>query len=149
MPSARLSKALAFLDTFKTFDADANIALRSPDCRHTFAPASLGLPEKTNEQFHAHIAGIHKSVVGMTVTPQYIYEGGDHVTIHGTGTTVFQDEVMTKNPSADWTYHGEYVFVFTFDENDKISHILEFLDSKKVFEFWDLMKSANMTPVKD
>jgi ketosteroid isomerase-like protein len=143
MPSTRLSKALVFLETFKTFDADANIALRSPDCRHTFAPASLKIPENDNDQFRAHVASLRKSVIGMTVTPKHIFEGGDHVTIHGTGITIFRDEIVARNPSAEWSYFGEYVFVFTFDENDKIKHILECLDSKKVFELWDLLKSAN------
>ncbi|KAJ9601881.1 hypothetical protein H2200_013630 [Cladophialophora chaetospira] len=133
--------ALALLDTFKDLDYEANIALRTPDCRHSFAPGSLGIKDKNNEQFAAHIKSLQKTIHGIPVTAKQVFEGGNQVTVWATGDTRFREDVMALEPNLDWTYQGEYIFLFTFNEaGDKVQHILEFLDSKKVEEARGLLR---------
>lgn len=51
------------------------------------------------------------------------------------------DELEREGGS--WTYHGEYMFVFVFDEAGKeIERIVEFIDSTK---FGDVMKMIERT----
>ena len=144
MPSKQYQVALAFLDAFKDMDYETSVALRTPNCRHTFAPASLNMKEKTNEDFAAHVKNMQGVVGGIPVTPKQIFEGNNQVTIWATSETIFQEKVKASNPSLDWTYEGEYIFVLSFNEaGDKIQHILEFLDSKKVEEMRALLMEAS------
>ncbi len=146
MESHQRQVALALLDTFKNLDYEANVALRTPDCRHSFAPASLGIKEKNNEQFAAHLQSMQKTVEGIPVTAKQIFEGNNQVTIWATGDTKFRAEVKAAEPEVDWTYQGEYIFIFTFNEaGNKIQHILEFLDSKKVEDARKLLSIAAST----
>lgn len=139
--SKELQTALAFLDSFKTLDYERNVSLRTPDCIHTFGPTSLKITEKTNEQFAAHLKSLQPKIVGIPVTPKQIFEAKGQVVIWATGEGKFRDEVKALDPTADWTYYGEYMFVFTFnEEGDKIKHVLEFLDSKKVEGMRELVK---------
>ena len=143
MGSQQRQIALALLDTFTNLDYEANVALRTPDCRHSFAPASLGILEKSNEQFAAHIKSMQKNIEGIPVTAKQIFEGNNQVTIWATGDTKFKEEVKAAEPQLDWTYQGEYIFIFTFNgAGDRIQHILEFLDSKKVEDARKLLSIA-------
>jgi len=143
MSSIQHRTALAFLDTFKDLDYEANVALRTPDCRHVIAPASLGYTEKTNEQFAKHLKSMQKSIKAIPVTPKQVFEGSNSITVWATSETIFQEDVKARDSSLDWTYEGEYMFVFAFNETgDKIQHILEFIDSKKVEQMRKLLPNA-------
>ncbi|EXJ64791.1 hypothetical protein A1O7_01129 [Cladophialophora yegresii CBS 114405] len=135
--------ALAFLDSFRNLDYEANISLRTPDCQHYFAPASLGIERKNNEQFRSHVKSLQNVIEGIHVTTKDIYEGNHQITVWATGKTKFKETAKASDPGLDWTYEGEYVFIFTFDRaGERIQQILEFLDSKKVEEVRRLIRVA-------
>ncbi|ETI28735.1 hypothetical protein G647_01186 [Cladophialophora carrionii CBS 160.54] len=141
--SKQRQTALALLDTFKDLDYEANIALRTADCQHTFAPASLGIGAKNNEQFESHMKSVQRVIEGIPVTAKQIYEGNNQITVWATGRTKFKEAAKASDPDLDWSYEGEYIFIFTFnDAGDRIQHILEFLDSKKVEEARRLIQIA-------
>ncbi|KIW72682.1 hypothetical protein, variant [Phialophora macrospora] len=146
MTSKQRQIALAFLDTFESLDYEANLALRTIDCRHSFAPASLGIGEKSNEQFESHLKSLQKTIEGIPVTAKQIFEGNNQITVWATSDTKFKAVAKARDPDLDWTYQGEYIFIFTFnDAGDKIQHILEFLDSKKVEEARRLFRVSEGT----
>ena len=144
MTSIQRQIALAFCESFENLDAEANVALRSPDCRHEFGPSSMNMGEpRTNDQFIAHVSSLKETLTGIPVTPKEIFECGSHVTIWATSTATFRDEVKDADPDVDWSYHGEYMFVLVFNQaGDKIERIIEFLDSKKVAEVRALQARA-------
>jgi hypothetical protein len=138
--------ALAFLETFKDLNYEANISLRATDCRHSFAPGSLGIKDKNNEQFASHVKSLQQIIKGIPVSVKQIFGGSNEITIWATSETLFREEVKERNPSLRWKYEGEYIFVLTLDDaGEKIQHILEFLDSKKVEEVRTLMQVAKAT----
>ena len=47
--------ATSFLEVFDKFSAEAHLALRAIICMHIFAPTSLGVPTKSNEEFVSHL----------------------------------------------------------------------------------------------
>ncbi|KAH0836290.1 hypothetical protein FOPE_04499 [Fonsecaea pedrosoi] len=134
MTSIQRSIAIAFLDTFKDLDLEANLALRTADCVHTIAPATLGVrPNMSNHDFGAHLLSLKEFILAIPVTPKKIYEGGNLVTVWATSETTFREQAKDKDSTVDWSYEEEYIFVFTFNQTgDRIQHILEFVDSKKV-----------------
>lgn len=145
MTSPQRQTALAFLETFQDLDVDANLALRAPDCVHQMAPASLGNPADgmNNDQFGAHCRGLKLILAHLPVAPKQVfhYPGSNIVTIWATSEATFRPEVM--DDELQWEYHGEYVFVFTLNQNgDRIQHIVEFLDSQKVAQVGVLLKRA-------
>ncbi|KIW30681.1 uncharacterized protein PV07_06401 [Cladophialophora immunda] len=144
MASIQRRTAIAFLDTFKDLDLESNLALRTPDCVHTIAPATLNMkPSMSNEQFAAHLLSLKEKISAIPVTPKEIFEGGNLVTIWATSKTTFREEGKDEDLTVDWSYDGEYIFVFTFNQaGDKIQYILEFLDSKKVDKARGLLERA-------
>ncbi|KIX93275.1 uncharacterized protein Z520_10918 [Fonsecaea multimorphosa CBS 102226] len=151
MASLQRRVAIAFLDTFKDLDIESNLALRTPDCVHTMAPATLGMKSMSNAEFASHLSSLKEKISAIPVTPKEIFEGGNLITVWATSTTTFRDEVKDEDLTVDWSYEGEYIFVFTFNQSgDKIQHILEFLDSKKVDKARTLLQRAgrNLEPRK-
>ncbi|KAI5369035.1 hypothetical protein J4E82_010188 [Alternaria postmessia] len=47
--------ATSFLEAFDKLSAEAHLALRADICMHIFAPTSLGVPTKSNEEFASHL----------------------------------------------------------------------------------------------
>lgn len=142
-------KALAFLATFEHLDADANVALRAPDCRHTMAPTSLNAPQGlTNEQFHNHLTSLQSVIASLSVTVKEIFavEGSSQVTVWATSEATFRPEAMDdelEKEGGSWMYRGEYMFVFVFDEaGERIERIVEFIDSMKFGEVMALIERA-------
>lgn len=146
MASQQRQTALAFLDTFENLDLESNLSFRTDDCRHTMAPESMGYgPEKTNEEFAEHFKGIAQLVGAFPVTPKEIFEheGSNQITIWATGEAIFRDGVKDGDPSVDWSYHGEYMFVFVLNEDGtKIKRLIEFIDSKNVAAVQPLLARA-------
>lgn len=141
--SSQRAAALAFLDSFDKLDGDANIALRAPNCRHTMAPTSLGFsPNMTNEQWAAHLNSTKQVLTSFPVMAKEIFESGNQVTVWATSEAVFREDAKDDEDGVDWTYHGEYMFVFLFDGDGKIERIVEFLDSVKVVQVGALIERA-------
>ncbi|KAK5062613.1 hypothetical protein LTR84_004686 [Exophiala bonariae] len=147
------SIALAFCQAFEKLDVDALVALRTPDCRHTIAPAaSLSFvtdPEMSNEQWAAHFSFLKDILASFPVTPLEIFEGTKweatsggqsqevaSVTIWAFSEAIFLQEAKDNDePKTDWKFRGEYVFVLVLNEaGDRIQRILEFVDSKGLME---------------
>ena len=146
MASIQRSIALAFLQSFQELDLDSNLALRTPGCLHTMAPASLNFPPSmTNEQWAAHLLSIKSILATLPVAAKEIFEheGSNQVTIWATSNATFREEAKDEDSGLDWSYHGEYVFVLLLNQaGDKIERIFEFLDSKKVVELGVLIERA-------
>ena len=145
MTSPQRQTALAFLDTFRNLDVDANLALRAPDCVHQMGPASLGYSPDgmNNDQFGEHFRGLQPLISHFPVAPKQIFHspGSNIVTIWATSEAQFQQEAM--DDELEWEYHGEYLFVFTLNQTgDRIQHIVEYLDSQKVVQVSKLLKRA-------
>lgn len=137
--------ALAWCASFQDLDADANLALRTPDCIHNFAPASLNMPSLSNDQFAVHIQDLKAILSSFPVTPKQIFaqEGSRQVAIWATSDARFREEVKSVDPKLNWSYYGEYMFVLQlYRAGDKIEQIAEFLDSKKVLDLGEVMTKA-------
>jgi hypothetical protein len=130
--------ALAFCASFQHLDLDANLALRTSDCTHIFAPASLKMsPSMNNEQWAAHAQSLKAILSSFPVEAKEIFaqEGSNHITIWATSDARFRDDVKDEESGLDWSYYGEYIFVLQLNQaGDKIQRIVEFLDSKKVID---------------
>ena len=152
MESPQVRTALAWLDTFATLDGEVNIALRTQDCRHTMAPASMGYKsDMTNDQWATHLDTIKPLLSAFPVTAKEVLtsEGSNIVSVWATSEAIFKDEVKESDASVGWRYEGEYLFVFTMNaKGDRIERILEFIDSKKVAEIQVLMAKAKQNLAK-
>ena len=146
MASVQRSIALAFCQAFEDIDVDAHLALRTPDCRYTLAPASLNYPPSmTNEQWGAYMSTLKQVITKLPVTVKEIFEheGSNQVTIWATSTTTFREEAKDEDPGVDWSYDGEYIFVLVMTQaGDKIERVIEFLDSARVVEAKKLLERA-------
>lgn len=146
MASTQEETALAFLRTFETLDLKTNLALRTDDCRHDMAPASMGFPSgKTNEQFAEHFNRVTSLMSAFPVTPKEIFahDGSNQVTIWATSNAIFREEVKGDDATVDWTYQGEYMFNLFFETGStKIKRIIEFIDSQRVAQVMGLIERA-------
>ena len=146
MPSQRHATAMAFIGDFATLDVVTMLSRRTPDCIHSFSPASLGMSPKDNTQFGDHVTRIRGVLSSFPVTPTTVFEdeAQNTIIVHATSQAVFHDEVKDDSlKDEEWTYRGEYVFMLTMDESgERISSLTEFLDSKGTEKVWGLMKRA-------
>ena len=148
MASIQRTTAMAFLHSFQDLDGESNLALRTPGCSHTMAPASMNfLPTMTNEQWAAHLSSMKQILAALPVTAKEIFEhpGSNQVTIWATSNATFRQEAKDEgeDEGCDWSYHGEYIFILLFNQaGDKIERIVEFIDSKKVAELGTLLARA-------
>ncbi|KAF2877585.1 hypothetical protein BDV95DRAFT_472922, partial [Massariosphaeria phaeospora] len=125
--------AITFLAAFNDLDGSAHVALRTPDCQHFFAPASLNLVSpKSNEEFKAHLTNLHAVMEHFPVAAKeiHVHDSGPNsqVIIWATGTPAFRAEAI--DDEEDWNVTNEYMFILDFDESQKIKRIVEFLDAK-------------------
>jgi hypothetical protein len=143
--STRIETAKKFIDCFRTLDGNEFARLKTLDCLHYFAPASLGMPEfKSSEDFSAHIDTLRNILKAFPVFVNELWDGGSQITIWATSETQFHEQAMDDGLSRHvWSYRGEYVFILEFnDTGGKISRIVEFLDSKATEDLRTLMKRA-------
>ncbi|KAF2475884.1 uncharacterized protein BDR25DRAFT_89219 [Lindgomyces ingoldianus] len=135
MSSALRETATRFISAFKDLSTEDHLALRTSDCLHIFAPASLNLPApQSNDAFAEHLGRLRLIIEHFPVTAKEIHvnEPCHQAVIWATGQPEFRSEVMGKDPIAEsWKYTGEYVFILDLDDTClKIKRIVEFLDSK-------------------
>lgn len=146
MPSQRHATAMAFIGDFATLDVPTMLSRRTPDCIHTFSPASLGMPPKDNTQFGDHVTRLKGVLSSFPVTPTTVFEdeAQNAVIVHATSQAKFHDKVKDDGLTDEqWTFRGEYVFMLTMDESgEKIRSLTEFLDSKGTENVFGLMKRA-------
>ena len=138
--------ASSFLRAFDTLSAKDHLALRAPHCTHIFAPASLSIPPKSNNEFSTHLTNnLVPLLARFPVTPKEIHAhttiSGGQVTLWATGTPEFKKEVMDGEREG-WEYTGEYIFILDVDEEGKIVRVVEFLDSKGTERLRGLVERA-------
>jgi hypothetical protein len=149
MSSPRIETAKLFLAAFSDFSVAASkqLAIRSPDCTHVYAPASLPPPPpQDNEAFEAFLNSLTDIMSGFPATAKEIIdsEKGNAVTIWATSNAQFFDEVKDDGiPASEWEYRGEYVVMLHMDlTGRKINRIVEFVDSKSSDRLWTLIIRA-------
>ncbi|KAI4190464.1 MAG: hypothetical protein L6R41_000769 [Letrouitia leprolyta] len=135
MTSTRIETAKIFLEGFADLSESRHLSVRSEDCMHIFAPASLDPPPpKDNATFAAHLASLREVMAGFPVTPKEIFDSANEktVTVWATSEAKFHKELQDDGLSADeWAYRGEYIFILAMDPSGRQIHrIIEFLDSK-------------------
>jgi hypothetical protein len=143
--SNRIETARRYIDAFRTLDDEEFTRLKTSDCQHYFAPASLGISEpKSNEEFSAHVQNLRGILKSFPVYIKELFDGEKHITIWATSETRFLDQAIDDSiPLEKWAFKGEYIFILEITEDGmKISKIVEFLDSKATEDLRSLMKRA-------
>jgi hypothetical protein len=143
--STRAETVKCFIEAFRTLDAEEFARLKTSDCKHYFAPASVGITEpKSNEDFTAHMQTLRGILKGFPVFIKELFDGEKHVTVWARSETQFLEKAMDDGlPREQWAFKGEYIFIFELTEDGKrISKIVEFLDSKATEDLRALMKRA-------
>lgn len=149
MGSKRLETAKTFIDQFATLDTQALASILAENHTHQFAPASLNVPGPFDKAgLLAHRSRLRNVLTGFPVTAkEYIEsESSNQVTVWATSQTIFRDDAKDDGLSEEeWTYKGEYIFIFSMDETgEKIVRTIEFLDSMGTHDkLLPLMKRAN------
>jgi hypothetical protein len=145
MSSKRVKTALAFLANFETLNSESFASLLTPTYTHIFRPSSQP-PAQNYAQFTAHIKNLQTIIDRFPVWPNEVMEdeSQNRVIVWCGGEAVFKDEFKDEGATVEeWTYKGEYMFVFSLDETrEKIERVMEFLDSKAADHARDLMKRA-------
>lgn len=147
MTSTRVETAKIFLEGFADLSGSRHLSVRTEDCVHIFAPASLNPPPpKDNATFAAHLAGLREVMAGFPVMPKEIIDSANEntVTIWATSEAKFHKELQDDGlPASEWAYRGEYIFILAMDQSGKrIQRIVEFLDSKGTERMWGLVARA-------
>lgn len=135
MESKRLATARKYIDHFATLDGDMLSSILADNYVHEFAPASLDPPGPFDRAGFLEYSGRMRDVMTgfPVVAREYVEsESSNQVTVWATSWTVFRADAMDDGiPQEDWTYRGEYIFMFYMDESgEKVVRCLEFLDGK-------------------
>ena len=147
MTSPRIETAKIFLDAFADLSESRHLSVRSADCTHIYAPASLNpFPPTDNATFAAQLAGVREVMAGFPVTAKEMIDSAEAntVTVWATSEALFHEDVKDDGLSAaEWAFRGEYVFIISMDPSGRrIRRIVEFLDSKGTERMWGLIARA-------
>lgn len=147
MPSKSTETALSYLEGFKTLSPEVFLSVLAPTAIHRFAPASLSPPNPMSPtQFASHLNNLKEVLSGFPVFAKEIFDNDEkgQVTIWATSQAEFKEACKDDGLSEEeWSYRGEYIFIFTLDESkEKIVDIVEFLDSKGTERLRELMVRA-------
>lgn len=155
--------ATSFLAAFTDLSDADHLSLRGPECTQIFAPSSLAVPQKSNEQFASHVASLRKIISRFPVTAKEIRincgldqttnkadNNGNpnaQITIWATGQPEFREEVKRgqgkEEEEVNWEVINEYIFILDVDvETGKIVRVLEFLDSAQTEKLRALVRRA-------
>ncbi|KAH6685792.1 hypothetical protein F5X68DRAFT_276570 [Plectosphaerella plurivora] len=137
----------AFCDALAAVDMDRAGSFLAPDYDHTFLPASAGLgPNLGRDKFLGHFGSLRPIVdkFDVTILETWPNEAGRTVTLRATNAPHFKDSIKRPEDADDeWTFLGEYLFVFTMDESgEKIVKALEFVDSAAALKMKTLVPKA-------
>ena len=127
--SPNYAAALAFCETLTSQDGPANVALRTPTCRQTIIPSSLGYPpHMSNDAWLANFAFMTSVLSKMHIQPIELMEADRQVTIWAKGDLELRPHLRGSN-GEEWRWSGDTVWALQFDKAGKITDILEMLDS--------------------
>ncbi|KAM0721225.1 hypothetical protein Q7P37_003513 [Cladosporium fusiforme] len=133
----------AFVAAWEELKTEPILAVRAPECIMTQRPASLGIPERDNESFRAWFAGVEGMLTNnkMTVLDYFASTEERRAFLHCTMTA--------ERTDGSSLYENEYMFVLSFDEKgEKITKILEMVDSQRVREVWGHVREVEMKAVE-
>ncbi|KPM42170.1 hypothetical protein AK830_g4376 [Neonectria ditissima] len=134
------------MQVFTTLDPSVFPSILSDDYKHEFAPASLNPPQPFDrEGFTAHVKRLQGVLRSFPVRMKETWPNPslNQVVIWADSETNFHDHVEDSDDAEEWKLHGEYMWVLTMDESgEKITHVLEFLDSKVTEKIRGLMARA-------
>lgn len=156
--SPRLEAAQTFLSAFATLSASTSNSVRTANCIHLFGPSSVAPPPPlTNAAFAEHFSHFDGILKGFPVTAKEIVDNptANQVTVWATSEVIWDEDVKDLDgiEEEEWVYRGEYIFILDFEEDErgeqKISRIVEFLDSKGTERLRILMARARANRMKN
>jgi len=140
--SANHATALKWLSAISAFDNEANLALRAPDCRHTIIPASLGFsPNMSNDEWLGVVIYLASVLSRLDLKPIEALVADKQVTLWTKGTTEVKPE-LRDSEEGDWVSSGDAAFTLTFNDEGRINHIFEMLDSAQFHQASPFMARA-------
>lgn len=140
--SNRLATAYALLEAYSSLSPDQILAQLDDNGRYQVLPDSLGMPQRTKDEFAAHAAGITSVFKSFKMIPQAIYEdaASNVVVIHAK-----MDGQLAKGPGGRW--ENECVMLLSMNEDGtKIVEIKEFVDSDKAMKMRNKVKPKHFGP---
>ncbi|EMC91463.1 hypothetical protein BAUCODRAFT_160969 [Baudoinia panamericana UAMH 10762] len=114
--------ALAFLDGYNEFTVEGLLRVRTEDCVHVSLPASMGRPDRNNEEYAMFFHQLERVLKNFKMTTLKILNDPDqHMAVaHAKG----------DGETPVGAYKNEYVFFFYFTEDGtKVRRVEEFVDT--------------------
>lgn len=140
--SNRMTTAHALLEAYSSLSPDQILAQLDDNGKYQVLPDSLGMPQRTKDEFAAHAAGITSVFKSFEMIPQNIYEdaASNVVVIHAK-----MDGQLAKGPGGRW--ENECVMLLRMNEDgSKIIEIKEFVDSDKAMKMRNKVKPKHFGP---
>jgi hypothetical protein len=130
-------RTLQYFERLAVLDIQGLLELLTPDCEHHYAPSSTQLPSPLNNAaYEKHVTFMNTVLTGFPIGPKpgelHVNVEKRQVTLWCTGKTAVKPELRDDSEPAEWWEYtsGEYFHHFIFDDaGDKISRVVEFLDS--------------------
>lgn len=133
-PETLLTTAATYLNVFTTLDSTTIAHVQTSDYTHEFAPQSANPPGPfSRDEFAQFLSNLRNVVYDFNVRARQIWPNPSlrQVVIWADSAPAFRDEVKNGSDEIDWRYKGEYIFILTLDDKgQKVSKVLEFVDSK-------------------
>lgn len=134
--SPRLATAYRLLEAYSSLSCDQILAQLDDAGTHQVFPESLGMPQRSKEEFRVHVSGITSVFKSFKMLPQSIYEdnAANTVIIHAK-----MDGELSKGPGGRW--ENECIMLLRMNEDgSKIVEIKEFVDSDKAMKMRSQVK---------
>ena len=131
--SLLLETANAVIEGYNTWEPEALVAYRAPDCIQQVLPASLGRQPMNNEQYLAYFTPLMPAFRNFHVTVKntIVDEEARKVAMHASSTA------MTDLGD----YSNEYMLVLHMTEDGKkVERFEEFVDSKNSTDFFPRLR---------
>lgn len=131
--------AQAVIDAYNTWDIEAILAYRSPDCQHRVLPASMNRAAKSNDEYRAYLDKIMPLYSNFTVSVSIFKSNAVKITwaqvvvmeeIHDARTHTCIIHASSTAQTKIGLYANEYALILTFTEDGtKVTKFDEFVDS--------------------
>ncbi|KAL4812704.1 hypothetical protein BDW67DRAFT_188388 [Aspergillus spinulosporus] len=141
--------AQKFISYFTALDNAILEPLLAEAYHHQFAPAALNPPGPFDRAgFLAHLVRLKDIMSGFPVfAKEYIEsQSTNQDVVWATSKAQFRDELKDDRiPESEWEFGGEYVFMFTMDEDgEKVVRCVESLDSLATKRLLELAARARV-----